>query len=422
MTKKIFVLLTITAHFFTLTSSLNAKEETSKKYNLLIIGFDALRAKSVGCFGYNRDTTPNIDRFAKDGLVFKNAVSASSWTLSSFMSWFTSLYPSQHTLINKYSKFTDTEQILAKLPENIHTLAQVLKENGYATAAFTGDAGVTGNFGYDRGFDTYYDKVTFGGFDTTFPLALKWLKQNKDKKFFLFIHGYDTHGKYNLAHDSKSKAHLKLRDAILDKKLLNLTPQDIESWRGWYDKKVFEADKRFGNFISEFLKLGLLDKTIIIAASDHGDEYYEHKGFDHGLTLYDELIHVPLIIRIPGQKAASLKEQVRTVDLMPTILELLTVSPNKNVKEQMKGVSLLPLIQGKSMLLDAFSETDYLLQTFKRSLRKATGWKFIYDLETQTRELYNLNTDPGETKNLIDSEPRIAYELEQELFTKYLGY
>lgn len=390
--------------------------------NLLIIGFDALAAKNLGCFGYSRGISPNIDNFAKSSVIFKNAVSASSWTLPSFMSWFTSLYPSQHTLTNKYSKLTDTEEVLAKLPDNIRTLAQVLKENGYATAAFTGDAGVTGHFGYSRGFDIYYDNVTFGGFDTTFPLALEWLKENKNKKFFLFIHGYDAHGKYNLEKDPNSKAHIELRNAILDKKPLNLTQQQVNSWRAWYDQKIREADKRFGAFITEFAELGLMDNTIIIAASDHGDEYWEHKGFDHGLTLYDELIHIPLIIRIPGQNAKSVKEQVRSIDLMPTALELLGITADKNIKGQMKGVSLVPLIGGKKIQLDAFSETDYLLQTFKRSLRKSNGWKFIYDLKTRERELYNLNTDPTETKNLAESRPKIAAELEQELFTKYLGY
>lgn len=430
-------IITILLINFTVIPLKAQQDYNYKDYNLVIIGFDALRAKNLGCFGYRRQTSPNIDNFAKESILFKNAISASSWTLPSFMSWFTSLYPSQHTLVNKYSKLTDTEQILAKLPENIYTLAQVLKENGYSTAAFTGDAGVTGHFGYNRGFDTYYDKVTFGGFDTTFPLSLEWLNKNKGKKFFLFIHGYDTHGKYNLASGFKSKfspprytgrykgtveEQVNLRNLILDQKPLDFTTQDIEFWRAWYDGKIYEADKRFGNFLAEFSKLGLLDKTIIVVASDHGDEYCDHKGFDHGLTLYDELIHVPLIIRIPAQKTSSIKEQIRTIDIMPTVLELLQINLGKNIKEQIKGTSLVPLIQGKPIRLDAFSETDYLLQTFKRSLRKSNGWKFIYDLKNQERELYNLNTDPAENKNLTESEPKIAYELEQELFSKYLGY
>lgn len=410
-----------------------------KDYNLLIIGFDPLGAKHIGAYGYFRNTTPNIDKFAKGSFLFKNAVSPSSWTLPVFMSWFTSLYPSQHKIVNKYSTFTKEKQILSNLSElspSVITLAQVLKNDGYATAGFTGDAGVGAEFGYSLGFDTYYDKTTFGGFALVLPLALDWLKKHKKEKFFLFIQAYDVHGRHQLSKDFKNKfadpnyrgkykgtpeEYWELRNRSLDQGYLTMSDEDVEFWRAWYDTKIYQADRKLGQFLEELGKLGVLDKTIIVISSASGNEFYEHKRFGHGYSLYDELIDVPLIIRVPGKKGRVIESQIRTIDIMPTVLDILNINYDKAIKNQMQGVSLVPLMKGKNLQLDAFSETDFLLSTFKRSLKTYDGWKFIYSLDTEQRELYNLKDDPHELNNLVEKENRKAYELEEKLF-KHLKY
>lgn len=405
-------------------------------YNILFVSFDTLRASHISHLGYFRNTTPTIDKFAKEGFTFKNAISQAPWTLPATMSWFTSLYPSQHRCINKYSTYTETDKVFTNLKElapEVITLAEVLKKNGYATCAFTGDAGVSGLFGFNQEFDVYIDGPKFGGLDHSIPAAIDWLKKNHGKKFFMFLHGYDCHGQFDPPNGYSKKfvdpdykgsslrggrqEQANLREEALEKGYINLTNEDAKFWRALYDEKISDADERFRNFIEEFKKLGLLDKTILILTSDHGEEFYEHRRFDHGFSLYDELIHVPLVFWLPNnQGGEAIEDQVRAIDIMPTLFDLLGVRVSKKIKTQLKGETLLPLLRGEHKDLTAFSETDYRLYTHKRSIRKNNGWKFIYTMETEQKELYNLREDPKELNNLVEREKQIAYKLEQELF------
>ncbi len=404
-------------------------------YNVLLVSFDALQANHASCFGYFRNTTPTIDRFAKQGFLFKNAISQSSWTVPSTMSWFTSLYPSQHRCINKYSAYTEKENILTnlkKLSPEVVTLAEVLKDNGFITGGFTGDTGVGSNLGFNQGFDVYFDGSKFGGMDRSIPEALEWLKKNHRKKLFMFLHGYDCHGQYDPPNGYTKRfvdfnyngplkggkeEQAKLREEGLERGYISLTDDDVRFWRALYDEKINDADRTFGQFIEELEKMGLLHKTIIIITSDHGTEFYEHKRFDHGFSLYDELIHVPLIFWLPNiNKGMVIKDQVRAIDIMPTLVDLLRLKVSKKVRAQMKGVSLLPLVRGEHMNLDAFSETDYRFYAHKRSIRTNDGWKFIYSMDTRQKELYNLKEDPQELNNLVEKENTVGHELEQRLF------
>lgn len=408
--------------------------------NVILIDLTALRADRLSSYGYPPNTTPNMDILASNSIVFKNAISASSWTLPSVMSVFTSAYPSEHGLKNNKIKNKDGNLVKANLKEmnrDITTLAEVLRQNNYATAGFTGDVHLNKTYGYGNGFDEYYGEKPFAGFETNVPLALDWLKENKNRKFFLFVQGYDLHGRYGLQKDSAKKfmdkgynglytgsvdEQIYLRDLSLEEGHVNLSEEDMKFWRSLYDTKLYDADKRLGIFFNELEKSGVTGKSIIIIMGDHGDEIFERNRIDHGFSLYDELIHVPLIIRIPNLKHhKAIEGQVRTIDIMPTILDLISVDLNQSVKNQMKGESLVPLMQGRSMNLDAFSETDYLYKIFKRSIRKSNGWKFIYSLDTNQRELYNLNKDPKEKNNLVNEEPQKVYELEQELFKQIYG-
>jgi len=345
------------------------------------------------------------------------------------------MYPSEHRLVNKYSQYTETTKVfsdLEKLSPQTVTLAEVLKKNGYVTGAFTGDAGVSAKFGFRKGFDTYLDSKKFAGFEYSVAPAIEWLRANKDKQFMIFLHGYDVHGQHDPAQgynkrflDFSYKGPFKggkeeqglLREKGLKEGSISLTHQDVRFWRALYDEKIYDANQEFKVFADELGKLGLLEKTIIVLTSDHGTEFYEHRRFDHGFSLYDELIHVPLVIYLPHVKAGKvIKDQVREIDLMPTLLDLLKIPVNDQVKSQMKGQSLTPLLNDGHIQLDAYSETDYRLYTHKRSVRTFDGWKFIYTLENDQKELYNLNKDPQEQHNLVHVEQRKAYELEQQLF------
>ncbi len=403
--------------------------------NLIIVGFEPLGARHVSSYGYPRETTPNLDKFASGAALFRNAVSPSSWTLPAFMSWMTSLYPSQHTLTNKYRLSTmkgSENPDLSSLPAGIITLAQYLGSKGLITAGFTGGAALSGDFGYGRGFDEYFDKATFGGFELTMPLAVKWLRANAGKRFFLFVQGFDVHGRYPVTKDAEGRfmpnnytgkfsgsveEYWKLRDENLDNPDFAISVEDVSFWKANYDAKIYEADRKFGEFMKEISELGLLKNTVIIVSSGSGNEYFEHGGIDHGLTLYDELVLVPLIIKSPGIPGRVIEEQVRTLDIMPTALDLLGISINDRIQAQMEGVSLLPGMKGDSLHLDAYMETDYLAQSFKRAIRTSDGYKFIYAIESGEREFYDLSRDPEETKNMISYAGTTSYRLEQKLIS-----
>ena len=410
-----------------------------KDFNLVFVSFDALQAAHVGALGYPREVTPTIDAMAEQGFNFRNNISVSSWTVPASMTWFTGVYPSEHRMTNKYAIYQPTVKKIANLKElspELVTLADILKENGYATGGFTGNAGVSGGFGYEQGFDEYYyEKGKFGRMDQSIPRALDWLKANKEKKFFLFLHGYDVHGQstpsggfdyrfvdknYDRRYTGAELEQEILREEGLEKGQLTMREEDVRFWRAIYDEKIQRTDLAFKQFLTEFDKLGLSGKTIFVLTSDHGTEFYEHRRFDHGFTLYQELIHVPLVIKLPGQTTGTeIDDRVSSIDVMPTVLDLLGVELTDMVRRQLRGKSLVPAMQGSPVKKDIFSETDYRAYTYKRSIIAPDGWKLIYTLENGARELYNLNTDPGETKDLAESNPDRADELQQRLFAHF---
>jgi arylsulfatase A-like enzyme len=358
------------------------------------------------------------------------------------MTWFTGVYPSEHRMVNKFAVYAPPNIKPANLKElapDLATLADVLKRNGYATGAFTGNAGVTGGFGYEQGFDVYWhEREKFGSFDQSIPKALEWVRANKGRKFFLFLHGYDCHGQsvpaggldyrfvekgYDGRFIGSELEQEALREEGLERGRLNLRDADVKFWRAVYDEKIQRTDAKFRQFLTEFETLGLNDRTLFVLTSDHGTEFYEHHRFDHGFTLYDEQLRVPLVIKLPGQQEGKvIGDRVSSIDVMPTILDALGVRAAE--AQRLRGTSLLPAINGEPARRDVFSETDYRHYTYKRSVVTPDGWKLIYTLETKTRELYDLNADPGETNNLAPTDPKRADELQRKVFDhfRYIGH
>ncbi|MEK9177446.1 MAG: sulfatase [Patescibacteria group bacterium] len=403
-------------------------------YNLVIFAFDGLQARHLPAYGYGvRNVTPNLDAFLRESYVFTNTVSAASWTVPSFMTMFTSLHPSEHKLTNKLMELetaTGTAVVTANLKARnpgAVTLAEILKRNGFATAGFTGDAGVSGAFGYKDGFDVYMDSEAFGGFDGSIPPALVWLKEHKDERFFMFVHGYDVHGQhapkdgfdyryvpegYSGPYTGSPKEQEALRERGLRDGTLVVSEADKEFWRAIYDEKINDADVEFAAFLGALEEEGVYNRTVVAVVSDHGTEFFEHGKMDHGHTLYGELLETLFAIHVPGREGRRVPDLVSTVDLTPTILGILDVQDE--ARSGMRGMDLTPSFSGKTVAHDAYSETDYRLYTHKRSVTTPDGWKFILTRESGLKELYDLTRDPGELKNLRE-EPRIAYELEQKL-------
>jgi choline-sulfatase len=410
-----------------------------KDCNVVFVSFDALQAAHVGILGYPRDITPTIDALARQSCNFTRTYSVASWTVPASMTWFTGVYPSEHRMTNKFTVFTAKTQKSANLKElspHLATLADILKENGYATAGFTGNAGVSGGFGFEQGFDVYdHEKGKFGSMDRSIPNALQWLRSNRDRKFFLFLHGYDAHGQsspaegydyrfvdkgYDQRYTGSELEQEILREEGLERGQLTLRDADVRFWRAIYDEKIQRLDAKFQRFLIEFDKLGIGDKTLFVLTSDHGTEQYEHRRFDHGFTLYGEQVQVPLFFKLPGRTAGiTLTDRVSSIDVMPTILDLLDVPLREPQRKQMRGMSLVPALKGEPVRRDLFCETDYREYTYQRAIITPEGWKLIYTLETRSRELYDLESDPGETKNRAEAEPERAKELERKLFAHF---
>ena len=407
-------------------------------FNLIFVSFDALQAAHVGAWGGRPGVTPTLDALARRSCLFRKAYSVASWNVPASMSWFTGVYPSEHRMTNKFAVYNANTRQLADLRElspQLATLAGVLRQSGYATGGFTGNAGVHGGFGFAEGFDVYYSESgRFGGFESSIPRALEWLRAHRDRKFILFLHGYDCHGQfapeerlddrfvdsvYDRRYLGTPREQKLLREAGLEQGRLNLREADVAFWRGVYDEKVQRADTRFREFLAALEKLQLDENTLLIVAADHGTEPCEHDRLDHGFTLYNELLHVPLIMKLPGQSAGlEVADRVSTIDLFPTILDLLDVSAGP-ASGQLRGSSLAPALTGARVARSCFSETDYREYTFKRSILRPTGLKLILTLESNEREVYDLTVDPGETTNLAPSHPALADELESELRTHF---
>ena len=414
-------------------SKLTDENLICKDCNVVIIGFDALQAKHISHLGYKRNTTPTLDKLAEKGISFSKNYAASSWTVPSFMSYFTSLYPSEHLVRNKFVSYEPDNKVLTnleKLSPNVKTIAQAFKKAGYRTGGFTGDAGVNSLFGYAQGFDTYTDEVAFGSMDNSREHAMDWLDEDSEKPFFMFFHGYDAHGQFSGVDDSYKPIfgeanefeitptkQRDLREESLENGEILLSEEEVAAWNAWYDSKIFEADARIATFLEELEKRDLMENTIIVVISDHGTEIYEHRRFDHGYSLYNELINVPLLITWPQLTIGEINDvQVRAIDLVPTLFEITQIPTDEIWESQIRGESLFPAITKEDASnREVFSETDYRNYTHKRSVIDSEGWKYIFTLEDGTGEIYNLNDDPKEQHNLILEEKQRASSMKEEV-------
>ncbi len=421
--------------------------------NLILLTIDCLRADHLSCLGYSKKTTPNLDNLASDKALFTQAISVGPGTPTSFKAMFTSTYPLMH---NGQLYITDSTI----------TLAQVLKEHGYSTAAFHANPWISSFFGYQKGFDTFDDSmqkwrvesrlsrlkelvkratgrtgrlyVAISEMYTALTTALiinkaevlnkkavSWLRGNTNN-FFLWIHYMDVHEPY--LPTSRVTSALRSYSIVgLHRKARNapgtLSPLEVNKLIDRYDTNLGYIDKEISSLLRTLRQSNTSDDTFVIVTADHGQQLMERGGHGHGNRLYDELVRVPLIIAGPGVEAQVISQQISLLDLAPTILDILKVEKPK----AFLGNSLLPLIKGnkaKAANPEAISETDTIgrlaiasvgrkphLEANHRRISLRTGnWKYIYT-EGGQDELYDLEDDPKETRNMIDIEHEIATEL-----------
>jgi arylsulfatase A-like enzyme len=377
--------------------------------SVVLITVDTLRARNLGAYGYARDTSPHIDLLAAEGAVFEHAYSSSSWTVPSLASLLTSRHPRQHQVVLARSS----------LPEDLPILPDLLKQAGYDTAVFIQSAYPLLTMGFARGFDLLEKPAVFKT-----PQILEWIRKHRDRPFFLWVHYSEPHTPYapsprydtmfipeSVNDHPQMKGYWKPDEC---QKQYDQNPDAARLRMGFYDERIRESDDKIGMILRELDTLDLTRRTLVVLTADHGEEFFEHRGCDHGQTLYDEVLHIPLLLRHPSlvPPATRVAQQVRMVDVAPTVLDALDLP----VPASFVGRSLLPLTRRAGV--DRPVLGGFLSNSERAGLIRHHGFKYVWspnrgalrqNRPADTEEFYDLDADPGEQHNLAGTDhPRLS--------------
>src|SRR5216683_790070 len=362
--------------------------------NVVVITIDTLRADHVGCYGYKQIHTPNIDALAADGVRFERAYTPVPVTLPAHTVIFTGSYP----MLSGIHDFSAN-----KLNPQQPTLASVLKEHGYNTAAVIGSAVLDSRLGLNHGLDFYYDHFDFNRLletnldemerpgNVVADVALDWLDKNYQKKFFLWMHLYDPHYPYRPP-----------------------APYNEDYASRPYDGEIAFADAQVGRLLRFLKGKGLYQSTLIVLSGDHGESLGEHGEKTHGFFIYNATLQVPLIFRLPqGKLAKQISAQVSLTDIMPTVLQILKV----DTPSQVQGRNLLPLMDGKKSNESGslYAETFLPRLHFNWSELRGVETGNYHFIDAPKPELYDLSKDPGETQNLLPQKKAVGEEMQAKL-------
>lgn len=390
--------------------------------NVVYISIDPLSADHMGAYGYERNTTPNIDMLAEDSYVFTRAFSQSSHTMPALYSTFSSTYPSEHGVFPGSDHSRD---------RNITMLAEMLKKQKYDTFSLNGGANINEEFGFGQGFDEYRQGLNESseGEEKQYDYIREKVR-DKDGKFFFFYQSFRTHDPYFVSDEytalfgpslpafrnesreewaekvqeygvsGSNQIYDEYRDYYFGKASQNETIRRyIESQ---YDGSIRRSDDFLGGLIDILKEENEYDETIIIVNSQHGEQFYEHGGWRHDTSLYNEVIRVPLMIRVPGQEENKvITSYVENIDLSPTIIDMInpSYSAPKNVRDQWRGVSLVPLFKDQNI------EKSFILA--ERQLKEKAFIDISSELKyyntTSGEKFYNLSNDFQEQKPLNNS-------------------
>lgn len=388
--------------------------DAPKKWNILLVTFDTTRADRIGCYGNTSIQTPTLDKLAEEGIRFANAMSTNPITAPSHTTIHTGRFPPAHGV---------RDNGLYKLGEAQVTLAEILKEQGYQTAAAIGAFPLASMFGLDQGFDLYNDHLT-GAYENyqgerTIPkdrlffderkaaqvneAIFPWLDDHAQDPFFLWVHYFDPHQPFEPE-----------------------PPYNHQYADDLYNGEIAYADACLGYLLRDLDRKGVLDNTLVIMTADHGEGLGEHNELTHAVLAYNSTLHVPLIIRPPQGNAPAgkvIEHRVGTIDIVPTVLDLLNISWPKGDRNvyglttaSLQGQSLVPLWQGKE-------PAPRLLYSENLSPALTHGWgelRALFDgdlkyIHGPRRELFNLVSDPDELNNLVTAQPEEAAALRFKL-------
>jgi arylsulfatase A-like enzyme len=444
-------------------------EQMIKKPNIVLIIMDSVRAANLSCYGYPRKTTPQIDNLATVSTLYEEAYSVGCWTLPVHTSLFTGLYPTSHGVLVSQDA----------LPGNVQTLADQLRKAGYHTASFSSNPYISTVTGLTRGFDTVVDLwqevkprgiqrtkmsrlikrlESFGaatrpaiwglrklqklramlkgrkdeadkGARLTNQSVKEWLGQSEkfQQPFFIFINYMEVHEPYKAPGGHRMKYVPKKYSAFRASQISNYQEvaeqastqrgkEDLEILQGLYDGELSYLDQLVGDLIQHLKTLGVLEDTALILTSDHGDSLGEHKHVGHRVELYDELLHVPLLVRYPPLfvPGGRISHPVSLIDLYPTLLELAGCQPANDAYENDFYSLVTPSLTRARPYLIAENTAPKSYQSVLSRAIQDEQYKLIWK-SNQKHELYSLYDDPQELVNLFDQELEIGQKLIEEL-------
>ncbi|MFC1502267.1 sulfatase-like hydrolase/transferase [bacterium] len=435
-----------------------------EKPNLIWIVLDTARKDRFSCYGNDRETTPNIDALAKDGVRFEKYISTSPWTTPSHASMFTGMFASKHGC--HHSANDPFPRPLAY--ENV-TIAEILHDHGMNTGAVISNFSMSKNSQLHQGFHFYYCQTSrilnlFWGLVTkhsdTFNAIYRsgilrlnhfqlgseinqtvydWLDGNANSPMFLFINYMEPHegaeyipGSYGSRYDFTWDRWNKLWkngvdiEAVIHKKQ-NMTPEQLQVRYDWVDCKLSYLDAQIGKLFDKLKEMDLYDNTMIVLVSDHGDLLGEHNSFNHTTDLYNELIWVPLIIKYPKNmdKKGVVEDYVQTVDIMPEVLTVMDIP----IPEEVQGQ---PISEADHSIISELYRCNYrtmnllnrerYFRDMKSIISKKDGLKYIQSTKENDSELFNIIRDPREQQNLITKMPGKATQLDKNLNTWFRSF
>jgi arylsulfatase A-like enzyme len=400
--------------------------------NVVLISIDSLRADRLGSYGNPHDTSPTLDALAGQGVRFTDTMSSTSWTLPAHMSLLTGRYVLSHGVIGE----TD------RLPAGVPTLAETLHGSNVATGGVVSTLFLAGRYGFSRGFDYYddhsalaknwYDELSSEPAPTVTKLAIDWLRERHDERFFLFVHYWDVHydyippAPYDAMFDPNYKGSITGVNFYHNSAVNRHMPRrDLEHIEALYDGEIRWVDDHIARILSALDDSGLADQTAVIVTADHGDEFFEHGGKGHQRTLYREVVQVPLIMRVPGVHPGQVvKAPVSLVDVMPTVLDLMQVRPPAD----MNGTSLVPILAG-SGAQERSAIYGWLCNprrsTSCEAMRYSPSETLFHMFQPSRIELYGAN-DPAQHHNVAGSSQwpidRLLAQLNDQLNSEWRVY
>ena len=398
----IFIVISLAAVLF---SAVILLRKQPPKPNVVVVVIDTLRADHLPFYGYPKDTAPFLSKLAAQAVVFDKAYAASSWTAPATASIFTSLYPFQHgvvmglaaqmRLIRKYPQIK-----INRIPEDMTTLPEVFRQGGYRTFGFSDNANISRRQGFEQGFDRHLC-LTHQGAGVINQHVLEMEKEIRTGgPYFLYLHYNDPHMPYRIPLDESEKT----GDRTTDLKAM-------------YDKEIAFVDSRLEELYASF---DWSRNTLLVVTSDHGEELMEKGFYGHGKTLYNTVVHVPLLFFCPEKKLFAAKRlgvNVSTMDILPTLTSLLGLRPVKGLA----GEDLTPALKGKNGSAGnryIYSHLQKRTGTPNESLHKASfngNYKYIFEAP-DSHFLFDLEDDPDENRNLYAENQKTARQLAANLF------